>query len=240
MPPRRHGRTAESPANPADPGSARIAHSKPKPSIRGIMTSDRIRSGRRAWAASSASCPSCDSLDIIALAEAAARHSRACRHCRRRAGCAACPAPTLGFHTEGRQDARCLQYFRTVAPLLVRQPTQGLLDEGGRGDAFRRSASSGLRYPVIGQMRASERQRDRRPLFHRRPAFDRDRSAMQPDQFVDQGQPDASALQGAATLTLDTMEPVKNMRQFRFRNADAGVAHGQDGAASSGDGSGRR
>ena len=51
---------------------------------------------------------------------------------------------------------------------------------------------------------------------------------MQMNQFIDQRQPDASALQGAAALPLDPVEPIEDVRQFGLGDSDTGVAHGQD------------
>jgi hypothetical protein len=81
-------------------------------------------------------------------------------------------------------------------------------------------------------MRPPERQPhgERRP--HIQPAFDIDRSTVQPDQFVHQCQPDAGAFQSPAALAFDAVEAVEDVRQLRLGDADAGVAHRQYGRLS--------
>ena len=60
-------------------------------------------------------------------------------------------------------------------------------------------------------------------------AFDGNRAAMQTNQFVDQRQTDAGALQRAAALAFDAMETLEDARNLLLRNADAEIGHDQLG-----------
>ncbi len=59
--------------------------------------------------------------------------------------------------------------------------------------------------------------------------LDGDLAAMQPDQFLNQREADAAAFEAAALRALHAVEALEEPRQFLFGNADAGVAHLDDG-----------
>ena len=103
----------------------------------------------------------------------------------------------------------------------VRQPAHRLFDVGLRmrhaGEIAPCSYSFGR------QMGGPERHPhdEFRPVL--RLAGDPDGAAVQPDELLDQRQPDAGPLEGAAALTLDAMKPFEDPIELVRRNAHSGV-----------------
>ena len=209
-------------------GSARSSRSSPKPSSRGIITSDRIRSGACRRTAASAASPS-GTASTVYDRPAAARRTAACRRCR--------PPPAHGAGRRlaarrGGRDGQVVRLRRHIGARSVLagvgQPPQRLLHErarpGRRGAVVRPRADL-----LTGKVGRPQRDRD----GERRPPADLalggDRPAVQPDQLLHQGQPDAAALVGAAPGVLDPVEPLEQPRHLLGGDARAGVPHPQLG-----------
>ena len=58
-------------------------------------------------------------------------------------------------------------------------------------------------------------------------ALDRDAAAVQLDEFLHQGEADATALVRSAPLPFNPVEALKQQRHFRCRNTNAGIADRQ-------------
>ena len=83
--------------------------------------------------------------------------------------------------------------------------------------------STGIADAVFGEVGFPRRQRDRKGSAAIQFAFDGDRTAMQPNQFVHEGQADARAFVGPSARAFDSMKAFEEPREFAGRNADARV-----------------
>src|SRR6476659_1149061 len=111
------------------------------------------------------------------------------------------------------------------------QPAKCFLDKdictaGGR----RQEARSA--HMILRDMRSSEWEFDAEHRASIQFAGGIDRTSVQLDQLLHEGQPDARALNRPAAGALDAMESFKNPRELITRNARSGVPHAQDHAVS--------
>ena len=120
------------------------------------------------------------------------------------------------------------QHFRISDRVLieVRQPVQHFLGKQTRLRGGLRSTATAIDL-ITGQMLRAQRNQDNegRPASHL--AFNTDRAAVQFDQFLHQGQPDAAPLMRASAGVFDPVKPFEQQRHVLGRDAGAGVPHAQ-------------
>ena len=105
------------------------------------------------------------------------------------------------------------------------EPAQRFVDKGGRANTDRGvELVSNLRGI---QMGCAERDTDREGCPLIQSTLHRDIAAMQRDKFLDQRETDPAALETTPTRAGHAVKALKEVREFMFRDADAGVADGK-------------
>ncbi len=192
--------------------SARSARTRPRPSSPGIITSDRIRSGRRPPRGLQRARAVAHRLDGPPRRQDARRGSRACRGCRRRPGSARPrgppPRPVTG--SSARATA--------TPPRGRRARRSGSAPAAARPDPGR----AGARY-----VRRPRRHADGEGGALAGGARDLDRAAVQRDQLLDEREPDPRALVAAAARALHAVEAIEDPRQLVGGDPDPRVRHRQ-------------
>ena len=204
--------------------------SSPKPSRRGIITSVRIRSGFCRRAASSAASPSADGLNLVPSRQQPG-------HVLAQILVVVGKQHPAGVRLFGLGDAVVLadsgvDFARDApleAPCSRGNPVQGLFDDTGAAPIAVDARALGAAMRSAGRCSVPRGIRTRNVVPRSTWLSTSIVAAVQPDQFLNQGETDSRPFVRPRRAALNAVKPLEEPREFLGGNARSRVAHRQLG-----------